>query len=243
MKILVVFGSHSDDPIALPLTEGLQSNYEANYKVISAHRNPEELAEELSSNIYDCVIAGAGLAAHLPGVVASKVSSPVFGIPVKSNFGGLDALLSVQQMPFGVPVICTPPNEGGLLIPFIESIKNKNAQELRKIHIVSKSNDREEYVRKEKERTLEFAGTKEIDLTIGTELLEGHANIVWVENPSDIRTTILKDTPVLHVPLLDNDLKNDPAQGLVLFNWVEQGGLWIGVNNTRNALLSYLKFS
>jgi len=81
-------------------------------RIISAHRNPEELDEYIktcNASIFICV---AGLSAALPGVVASKTEVPVIGVPVNSKLNGLDALLSIVQMPPGVPVACVGIDNG-----------------------------------------------------------------------------------------------------------------------------------
>lgn len=84
--------------------------YEA--KVVSAHRTPELLfsyAKEAKGRGLACLIAGAGGAAHLPGMVASLTSLPVLGVPVASrSMGGVDSLLSIAQMPAGIPVTTFP---------------------------------------------------------------------------------------------------------------------------------------
>ncbi len=75
--------------------------------VASAHRDPEKVSEfaRNAEKKYDCIIAGAGKAAHLPGVVASQTILPVIGVPIKtSDLGGMDSLLSIVQMPKGIPV-------------------------------------------------------------------------------------------------------------------------------------------
>ncbi|MHA1910112.1 MAG: 5-(carboxyamino)imidazole ribonucleotide mutase, partial [Candidatus Kariarchaeaceae archaeon] len=72
--------------------------------IISAHRNPEDLKEAVNSSKARVFICIAGLAAALPGVVASMTEKPVIGVPVNGALGGLDALLSIVQMPKGVPV-------------------------------------------------------------------------------------------------------------------------------------------
>ncbi len=82
-------------------------NIDWDARVISAHRAPEALkeyveAQEKSETL--CFIAGAGLAAHLPGVIAAYTTVPVIGVPIRAAFDGLDALLSIVQMPKGVPV-------------------------------------------------------------------------------------------------------------------------------------------
>ena len=75
--------------------------------ILSAHRVPEKLEEtlkEIEKEGYEVIIAGAGLAAHLPGVIASQTILPVIGVPVKAAIEGLDALLSIVQMPKSIPV-------------------------------------------------------------------------------------------------------------------------------------------
>ncbi|MCA0173704.1 5-(carboxyamino)imidazole ribonucleotide mutase [Bacillus sp. RAR_GA_16] len=108
-KIGVIMGSTSDwDTMkhACDILEELQVPYEK--KVVSAHRTPElmfEYAESARERGLNVIIAGAGGAAHLPGMVAAKTTLPVIGVPVQSRtLNGLDSLLSIVQMPGGVPV-------------------------------------------------------------------------------------------------------------------------------------------
>ncbi|WP_297420992.1 5-(carboxyamino)imidazole ribonucleotide mutase [Thermococcus sp.] len=104
MKVLVVMGSRSDSHIAEKVTSVLDEfGVEYDVEVASAHRNPEKV-EELAKSDYDVFIAIAGLSAALPGVIASHTIKPVIGVPVSAKLGGLDALLSISQMPPGIPV-------------------------------------------------------------------------------------------------------------------------------------------
>ncbi len=86
-------------------------------KVVSAHRTPQlmfEFANQASTNGYDVIIAGAGGAAHLPGMVASMTTLPVIGVPIESkSLKGLDSLLSIVQMPGGIPVATTAIGKAG----------------------------------------------------------------------------------------------------------------------------------
>lgn len=102
-------GSDSDLPImkeACQLLEELEIDYELT--VISAHRTPErarEYALNAETNQFGVIIAGAGKAAHLPGVIAASTNLPVIGVPIRtSTLGGADSLYSMVQMPGGVPV-------------------------------------------------------------------------------------------------------------------------------------------
>jgi 5-(carboxyamino)imidazole ribonucleotide mutase len=108
-KIGVIMGSSSDWETmkhACDILEELQVPYEK--QVVSAHRTPDlmfEYAENARSRGIQVIIAGAGGAAHLPGMVAAKTTLPVIGVPVQSRaLNGLDSLLSIVQMPGGVPV-------------------------------------------------------------------------------------------------------------------------------------------
>ncbi|MCX6659411.1 MAG: 5-(carboxyamino)imidazole ribonucleotide mutase [Candidatus Bathyarchaeota archaeon] len=104
-SVAVVIGSESDRPIAektVRVLDKLNISYEI--KVLSAHRNPKELEEYIQSTDALIFIAIAGLSAQLPGFIASKTSRPVIGVPVDVKLEGLDALLSIMQMPKGVPV-------------------------------------------------------------------------------------------------------------------------------------------
>src|SRR5690606_8149110 len=82
------------------------------HQVLSAHRNPQELEEFVSGTDARVFIAVAGLSAALPGVIASRTHRPVIGVPVSAKLGGLDALLSIVQMPPGVPVACVGIDNG-----------------------------------------------------------------------------------------------------------------------------------
>ncbi|MDK2892392.1 5-(carboxyamino)imidazole ribonucleotide mutase [Methanohalophilus sp.] len=105
VDIAIIMGSESDRAIANRVTNVLENtDYSFEVHVISAHRNPDELDEFVKSSNANVFITIAGLSAALPGVVASKTRKPVIGVPVGAKLGGLDALLSIAQMPPGVPV-------------------------------------------------------------------------------------------------------------------------------------------
>lgn len=110
-KVAIVMGSVSDETVMKKASDVLKEfgvDYEIN--VLSAHRMPNktrEFAKSVKDKGIEVIIAGAGEAAHLPGVIASYTTVPVIGVPIKaSNLGGLDSLLSIVQMPSGVPVAC-----------------------------------------------------------------------------------------------------------------------------------------
>ena len=118
LKIGVVMGSQSDWPVmehAVKQLEVFGVPFEA--KVVSAHRTPDLLFEYAASareRGLACIIAGAGGAAHLPGMLASKSTVPVLGVPVPSKYlKGMDSLLSIVQMPKGIPVATFAIGEAG----------------------------------------------------------------------------------------------------------------------------------
>lgn len=104
-SVAIVAGSKSDQPItdeASKVLSELGVSHEVRF--ISAHRNPEKLRSYIAGSSAEVFVAVAGLAAHLPGVIASLTLKPVIGVPVGVKLGGLDSLLSTVQMPPGVPV-------------------------------------------------------------------------------------------------------------------------------------------
>jgi 5-(carboxyamino)imidazole ribonucleotide mutase len=110
--VAVVMGSNSDTEALQPTLEILTQlgiGHEVN--VISAHRNPEkakQYAQSARDRGIEVIIAAAGMAAHLPGVLASWTTLPVIGVPLSgSELNGVDALYSIVQMPAGIPVACT----------------------------------------------------------------------------------------------------------------------------------------
>ena len=116
--VAIVMGSRSDWPTMKKAADALDAlgvTYEA--KVVSAHRTPQRLVEfstTAQAAGYKVIIAGAGGAAHLPGMVASMTILPVLGVPVQSKaLNGLDSLLSIVQMPGGVPVATLAIGEAG----------------------------------------------------------------------------------------------------------------------------------
>ena len=107
-KIGIIMGSDSDLPVVEKAINTLKE-YSVPYEVhvFSAHRTPEQakaFSQNAIKNGFGAIIAAAGMAAHLAGAIAANTTLPVIGIPVKSSFEGLDALLSTVQMPPGIPV-------------------------------------------------------------------------------------------------------------------------------------------
>jgi 5-(carboxyamino)imidazole ribonucleotide mutase len=113
VDIAVISGSKSDQAIADRILCSLEKGGASfEHKVLSAHRNPKELEQYISKSDARVFIGIAGLSAALPGVIASMTTRPVIGVPVSAKLGGLDALLSIVQMPPGVPVACVGIDNG-----------------------------------------------------------------------------------------------------------------------------------
>ena len=111
--VSIIAGSESDKDVYEKAEKVLKENnipYEL--KIISAHRDPEKLDDYLKNCQSLVYITVAGLSAALPGVVASKTEKPVIGVPVSAKLGGLDALLSIVQMPPRIPVACVGIDRG-----------------------------------------------------------------------------------------------------------------------------------
>ncbi|MBQ8866723.1 MAG: 5-(carboxyamino)imidazole ribonucleotide mutase [Bacteroidaceae bacterium] len=106
--VSIIMGSTSDLPVmekAAKLLDEMQVPFEMN--ALSAHRTPEaveQFAKQAKERGIQVIIAAAGMAAHLPGVIAASTTVPVIGVPIKSTLEGMDALLAIVQMPPGIPV-------------------------------------------------------------------------------------------------------------------------------------------
>ena len=104
-KVAVISGSKSDSNITDSIGKVFNDfGVEHEIRVISAHRNHDELQEYVSNSDADIFIGVAGLSAHLPGVLSALTTKPVIGVPVEAKLGGIDSLLSIAQMPPGIPV-------------------------------------------------------------------------------------------------------------------------------------------
>ena len=114
--VSIIMGSTSDLPVlekAAKLFDEFEIPFELN--ALSAHRTPEEVtafATSAQERGLKVIIAAAGMAAHLPGVIAAQTSVPVIGVPIKSTLEGMDALLAIVQMPPGIPVATVGINGG-----------------------------------------------------------------------------------------------------------------------------------
>ena len=244
MKISVIFGSQSDLPVYSTLVSKLELHNQVELEIISAHRAPVALEKALKKKEFDMVVAGAGLAAHLPGVTASKTLKPVIGIPVKAQFQGIDALLSTLQMPFGVPVLTFMPDCMDDLARYIENLKLLENYDMQNgISLVSpdKETDFSPLQQKEWDRTKKLASELSIPLQLENAPTPTKPNIVWVSRKEDIIPgNYPKNPSCIHVPIMDEQQIKSIESIFKLHDWSSTGGGYVGTNNSRNALLMWL---
>ena len=140
-KVGIVMGSDSDMPVmskAAAMLEKLGVDYEMT--IISAHREPDvffEYAKSAEEKGFKVIIAGAGMAAHLPGVIAAMTPVPVIGVPINASLNGMDALLAITQMPPGIPVATVAINgamNAGILAVQILAVGDRELKE-KMIHL------------------------------------------------------------------------------------------------------------
>ncbi|WP_139904629.1 5-(carboxyamino)imidazole ribonucleotide mutase [Clostridium thermarum] len=148
MQVAIIFGSKSDKEVMKGAADALKE-FGITYKafILSAHRVPEklmEVLEEIESDGCQCIIAGAGLAAHLPGVIASHTTKPVIGVPINAAMNGLDSLLSIVQMPKSIPVATVGINNSynaGILAVQMLALKDEDlAIRVKNYRVVMKEN-------------------------------------------------------------------------------------------------------
>jgi len=155
MRVSILMGSDSDFNVMVEAAKILKNfSIDFEIRVISAHRTPEKLHEyvkQAESSGIEVFIAGAGGAAHLAGVIASLTNLPVIAVPIETKLGGLDSLLSMVQMPSGVPVATVSINgakNAGILATQILSIKYSELKEKLKAY---RENMKEEVNKKDED--------------------------------------------------------------------------------------------
>jgi 5-(carboxyamino)imidazole ribonucleotide mutase len=134
-KVSIIMGSTSDLKV-MEKAAALLNEFEIPFEInaLSAHRTPREVekfATKAQENGIEVIIAAAGMAAHLPGVIASMTTIPVIGVPINASLDGMDALLAIVQMPPGIPVATVGINaalNAGILAIQILAVGDKNLQ-------------------------------------------------------------------------------------------------------------------
>jgi len=225
-KVLVVFGSKSDEPVYKKIIKGLKKGgIEAELRISSAHRTPEELDEIIKTNC-NLIIAGAGLSAALPGVIASKTIKPIIGIPCHGSYQGLDALLSIMQMPSGIPVLAVGINQAEIAV--------KNAIKILKPHVFVNliSEIPNDAVSKAEKLFAEF----DIAVKKSESVENDSINIEFVSLDEPIPE---KEALVIYCPVLLKD--DDKAEAALNVLKHSNHGLWVGLNNGKNAALAAIE--
>lgn len=239
MNILMLFGSQSDEFTYGPLMGQLSYHHQVELKIISAHRAPDELAVALKTVPFDCVLAGAGLAAHLPGVCASKTLRPVFGLPVDNQLAGLDALLSVLQMPPGIPVLTAGVGQGSAFVQFLKNWSELKERGARRMNVVGSAQILSaDFLQKDLARIKEMSVQTSWPLHFSSQVEEDAYNICLIDKESAKNFDFSQEKAVqILVPILPPEEARSMAQALPLFTLTSRGGVWVGINNLRNAFL------
>ena len=222
-KVLVLFASKSDEKSYKDILKILdKEKISYDFKIASAHKTPDDVDLILKQD-YKIIISGAGLSAALPGVIASKTIRPVIGVPCAGNYQGLDALLSIAQMPPGIPVLAVGVNRGDIaaqncakMIKKYESmtiIGDKNNSAVKKAVDTLK-----------KFEILPVFDTKPNPKTINIEF-------TYFDEPIEKKGEL-----VIYCPMLLE--KDDNAEASLNFLKHTNHGLWVGLNNGVNAAIA-----
>src|SRR3989344_7709724 len=222
-KRLVLFASRSDSKTYDPITSLLKKNkISFDFRLYSAHKTPEEV-DKIIRGDYSIIISGAGLAAHLPGVAAARVLKPVIGVPCEGNYQGLDALLSIAQMPPGIPVLAVGVSQG--------KIAAQNcAKMMKKYESVTLIGDKKNAAVKKAEETLKRLNAQ---YTFSNSPNPKTVNIIFTEFDEPAEK---KDELVIYCPLLTP--QHDRASTALNFLKHTSHGLWVGINNGVNAAVA-----
>jgi 5-(carboxyamino)imidazole ribonucleotide mutase len=228
MKVLIIFGSESDKEVYNKIIDGLkQNNIEYDLKVASAHRTPEQIPIILQDK-YSLVIAGAGLAAALPGVVAAHTILPVIGVPVGANYSGLDALLSIMQMPPGVPVLTVGVNKTEVVSQAAANI----LKEYSNVRLVG--DEKEPITKKAIDKAKKILDKFKVDYLVDLNPDAQAVNIVFSYFDEPLEK---KDELTIYVPLLPEKEKDNVLSAIDLFKHSAHG-LWVGLGRGENAAIS-----
>jgi 5-(carboxyamino)imidazole ribonucleotide mutase len=256
MKILVMFGSKSDANIYEPLKARLlNEGHEVDFRMISVHRSPELLDRTLAGVDAQAVVAGAGLAAHLPGVLAAKLLIPVFGIPCAAAIGGMDAFFAIAQMPFGIPVLATAPDQYQTAVEAIGRWSRLDLQfSFDKFNLILERHKRgQPHFQLLLERAQRIVEKTGVALNLADRPVDNSVNIYLVDiSEADpecplpfVRPDRGAEEFAIHVPVLNEQLYRDPFAAIAVGRRVTSvpGGLWTGINNVGNAMLAALQLA
>ncbi len=223
-RILVLFASKSNRQVYERAVSVLKAGgAEFDLRILSAHKTSEELGKLLAEEAhkYSVIIAGAGLAAHLAGAVASKMSVPVIGVPCPDNFDGLDALLSTLQMPPGVPVLTV-----GV------SMAEEAAEAAMEI---AKNEKREIYIRVRNghaEKAADTLAKMKVRYELSYALHDEAVNIRFVDL-GEIRNAENGKGITINCPIAAEAGASDALKLLYI-----KKGVWVGLNRAENAAIA-----
>lgn len=245
MKVLLVFGSQNDERIFSKLALNLkEKNIPFTLRILSAHRTLKELKEELLKEDYDVIVSGAGLSVALPGVIAAQTVKPVIGLPLKNDYSGLDSLLSIHQMPSGIPVIALGIENYNEVLSFLASMEKLKSNKV--ILLKRKKNALHERVLLKAIEMLRDLKEdyKLIDLTkkqkyneqnsVVIELIEFTSKTALTELNKALKQSKINNNIVLFVPIAS---KTSAVNAIKLLK-LSKKGLWVGLNNSKNAVLA-----
>ena len=229
MKIQVLFGSQNDERVYGPLCHSLEEIADVKMEVASAHRHPARVREIMTTSDANVFIAGAGLAAHLPGVVASLTQKPVIGVAVNGAFAGFDAFMAIAQMPKDIPVMAVMETHAQDIKKFLQQIPkwNKNLLQL-------------SWDKKQSESPLLVRILNEIREKSGQQ-------VEWVEATSDLcqgEIIVAGDKSQghgLNLFICEKETLQSPQTAFQFFSEAQAGGFWVGTNNTTNLVLQIKK--
>lgn len=256
MKILVIFGSKSDANIYEPLKARLlHEGHEVDFRMISVHRSPDLLDRELNGIQAQAVIAGAGLAAHLPGILASKLLIPVFGIPCGAAIGGVDAFFAMAQMPFGIPVLTTAADAYQSTVEAVGRWSRLDLQySFEAFNLVFERHKKSQpHFQMLLARAQKIVDKTKLELNVTDKPVENAVNICLVDiSETDPEAPLPLPAPAktsdelrLMVPVLNEAAYRNPYSGISVIRRVNSvpGGIWTGINNVGNAMLAALELA
>jgi 5-(carboxyamino)imidazole ribonucleotide mutase len=234
LKITCLFGSKTDEAHANELVSGLkQKGHHPHLLYLSAHRNHEELDQYMESaeDSVDLYIAGAGLAAHLPGVVSSKTAIPVIGLPLGGAFCGLDAFMSIAQMPGGFPVVSSGVGNVNAIIKLTQKIEQLQNNDQPVLNIISSKNESSPQ-KKLIDKTVELA--QKLDLSY--KLSHIYQSECFNLSFTDLSGKEKAYESDLCIPYLEQCREQTALDGLKFLEIAGESGMYVGINNIKNAI-------
>lgn len=219
MRVLILFPGKTDEGTYLPIASELEKRgIQHTLRIGSAHKSPD-LVREILEDEFDLVISGAGLSAALPGVIAAETLVPVLGVPCPGAYGGLDAFLSIAQMPPGVPVLCVragnAPEETSKILKVMES-------GTKVVNVVGKGKAAEKATRTLEEMGIGF---------VARDSWHDGVNIVFSRLGDSVKTN---DSLTIYCPVADHSSAEDAVRCMESCST----GLWVGLNRGENAAIA-----